>query len=129
MDTSSSNDYKNTYQGNIFINDNHFRMNPFIRPISAMSVAKAKEFLPKPSWEGHDEYIGMCWKTWGLDFSLIHELGQGKRCKCHGALKFYIDCLRGTKPLMRQKWDFLYWFEGFILAKRMGNKALLPIAM
>ena len=88
--------YKNTYVKNVFVTDNVFRtMKPEItRP---RSFDEAREILPLPHWEGHDEEIRMYWDAWKIAINNIRQPDAGS-----GFVATYIDTAYNGNLFM---WD------------------------
>lgn len=93
--------YKNTYVKESLTAENEFRtMKPDSIPFG--TYEKAREILPAPFWEGHDDEIGMYWKAWEIAVANLRHPQPGS-----GFVSTYIDTAYNGNIFM--------WDSSFIL--------------
>ena len=77
--------YKDTYVKEALVAENEFRTQ---RPLTMKlpTFEQAREVLPSPIWEGHDQEIEMYWRAWQIGVGNIRNPQPGS-----GFVMPYID--------------------------------------
>lgn len=93
--------YKDTYVKEPLVAENKFRV---ARPvyITPGSFEEARQILPVPIWQGHDEELAMYWRAWEIAIGNIHNPQQGS-----GFISPFIDTAYNGNIFM--------WDSSFIL--------------
>ena len=104
--------YKDTYVKEALVAENEFRTQ---RPITMKlpTFEQAKEVLPSPFWEGHQEEIDMYWRAWQIGVKNIRNPQPGS-----GFVMPYIDTAYNGNIFM--------WDSSFILMFARYGARLFP---
>lgn len=93
--------YKNTYVKEVFVTENSFRTMKS-DPIVPGTFDEARQILPAPYWEGHDDQIDMYWDAWEIAVENIRQPDPSS-----GFVSSYIDTAYNGNLFM--------WDDAFIL--------------
>ena len=94
--------YKNTYVKNIFVAENEFRTaEP--ETIIPRPFEEAREILPAPFWDGHQEEVDMYWYAWKIAVGNIRQPQEGS-----GFVSPYLDIAYNGNIFM---WDASFMMQ------------------
>ncbi len=94
--------YKNTYVKNIFVAENEFRTAE-LETVIPRPFEEAREILPAPFWDGHQEEVDMYWHAWKIAVGNIRQPQEGS-----GFVSPYLDIAYNGNIFM---WDASFMMQ------------------